>query len=203
MESLGEIRAGDPAAAKFAEFGPGSRMSGPQIALFNPGGVAIGANVYIRSYVCMEVYAHPGSVLLRFGDGVQIGHYVRFVAFNGIELEELVGIGHGCTIGDSTHDWKGVEETDGVARWSTGPKMGRTTLIKKGAWFGNNCVIAGGITVGEWAIIDHGTILNRNVPPQSIVGGYPARVLRVRRDDGGWDILDDPPLLEDYAAPAR
>ena len=135
---------------------------------------------------------------MRIDDGVQLGHYVRVVAFNGIVMEELVGIGHGCTIADSVHDWKSVTDDEDRALWDTPAKLGRTLRIAKGAFLGNNCVVAGGITIGEWAIVDHNTVINKDVPPRSIIGGYPARVLRVRRPDGSWDVLDEPPLLEDY-----
>ena len=200
LESMAEIRTGDPMAAQFGAFGTGSRIAYPRIALVNPGGAAIGDGVYIRSYFCLEAYAPAGSIVIRIGEGVQLGHNVRVVAFNGIEMEELVGIGHGCTIADSVHDWKSVKEEDGRALWDTGAKLGRSLLIRKGAFLGNNCIVAGGITIGEWSIVDHGTIVNKDVPPRSIVGGYPARVLRTRRDDGSWEILADPPLLEDFAS---
>jgi acetyltransferase-like isoleucine patch superfamily enzyme len=160
--------------------------------------MSVANDVYIRSYFCLEAYAVRGSVVVRVGDGVQLGHNVRVVAFNGVEMEELVGIGHGCTIADSVHDWKSVDESDGRALWDTPAKLGRTLLIKKGAFLGNNCVVAGGITIGEWSIVDHNTVVSRDIPARSIVGGYPARVLRARRADGTWDIFDDPPLLEDF-----
>jgi hypothetical protein len=118
-ESVGEIRHGDPAAAQFASFGPGSRITPPQIALVNPGGVSIGAGVYIRSHLIIEAYAGHGHVVIDLRDGVQLGHYVRLVAFNGIVLEELVGIGHNTTIADSVHDWKSVKEEEGRALWDT------------------------------------------------------------------------------------
>lgn len=203
LESVGEIKAGDPAAAQFASFGAGSRIGFPRVALVNPWAAAIGTNSYIRSYFCLEAYAGPDSVVVRIGDGVQLGHNVRVVAFNGIEMEELVGIGHGCTIADSVHDWKPVGEEDGRALWDTPAKLGRTLLIQKGAFLGNNCIVAGGVRIGEWSIVDHGTVINRDVPARSVVGGYPARVLRSRREDGSWRVFDDPPLLEDYGASAR
>ncbi len=198
LESIGEIHAGDPAASRFAAFGRGSRIGYPQVALVNPGGVAIGTDTYIRSYFNLEAYAPPGSAVVRIGNGVQLGHYVRVVAFNGIEMEDLVGIGHWCSISDSVHDWKAALEEDGKALWDTPAKLGRVLRIGKGAFLGNNCVIVGGITIGEWSIVDHNSVVNRDVPPYSIVGGNPARVLRVRRADGTWEILDDPPLLANY-----
>jgi acetyltransferase-like isoleucine patch superfamily enzyme len=202
LESLAEIRAGDPAAEEFAAFGPGSRIAFPRLPFINTWAVSIGANTYIRSYFCVEAYPQEGEVNVRIGDGIQLGHGVRIVAFNGIELEDFVGLGHGCTIGDSVHDWKGVSVTEDKALWDTPPKRGRTLRIGRGAFLGNNCVVTGGITIGEWSIADHNTVINKDVPPRCIIGGYPARVLRRRRDDGNWETLEDPPLLADYKAEA-
>jgi len=198
LESVAEIHPGDPAAAQFASFGLRSRIAPPQVALFNPAGVSIGADVYIRSHLIIEAYAEAGRIIIELRDGVQLGHYVRLVAFNGIVIEELVGIGHGCTIADSVHDWKSVNENEGRALWDTPAKMGRSLRICKGAWLGNNCVVAGGITIGEWSIVDPNTVITKDVPARTIVGGYPARVLRARRSDGTWHIFDDPPLLQDH-----
>ncbi len=198
IDSVTEIRTSDPAAAQFASFGRRSRIAAPRIALVNPWAAAIGDDTYIRSYFCLEAYAAPGDVVVRIGNGVELGHNVRVVAFNGIELEDLVGIGHGCTIADSVHDWKPVFEEKDRALWNTPAKLGRSLTVKKGAFLGNNCIIQGGITVGEWSIVDHGTVVNRDVPPRCIVGGYPARVLRVGDEEGRWEILGDPPRLDEY-----
>src|SRR6266568_1851993 len=74
LESVGEIRHGDPAAAGFASFGPGSRITPPQVALVNPQAVSIGSGVYIRSHLIIEAYAGLGKVVIHIGDGVQLGH---------------------------------------------------------------------------------------------------------------------------------
>lgn len=198
MESVGEIRSGDPAAAAFGSFGERSRIAHPQVALVNPWGMALGDDVYIRSYFILEAYTPPGTVVVRFGNRIELGHYVRVVAFNGIELEDLVGIGHGCTLADSVHDWKSVQDDENHPLWMTPAKQGRTLRIARGAFLGNNVIVAGGVTIGEWAIVDHNSVISRDVPPRSIVGGSPARVLRIRRDDGSWESLADPPLLRDY-----
>src|SRR5438067_713323 len=50
------IRAGDPLAAQFASFGRGSYIAYPRLFLQNPGAVAIGDDVEIRSYFCVEAY---------------------------------------------------------------------------------------------------------------------------------------------------
>ena len=167
------IETGDPLAGRFAEFGAGSRIATPRVALINPELVALGRDVEIRSGVCIEAYAPAGSVVLRFGDRVVVGHNVRFVAVNGIEIGEDAGIGHGSTIADTIHDW--TEVLDGVPASTSSFVEGPPLRIERGAWIGNNCQLYRGITIGERAIVAPGSVVTRDVPPETMVSGNPGR----------------------------
>ncbi|MCU1447914.1 MAG: hypothetical protein JWP02_84, partial [Acidimicrobiales bacterium] len=101
QREAGEIRSGDPMARIFAEFGARSRIEWPQTELMNPELVSIGSDVYVRKHLCIEAYGPRGAIVVRFGNQIQCGYNVRLVAFNGIEIADLVGIGHGSTISDS------------------------------------------------------------------------------------------------------
>jgi acetyltransferase-like isoleucine patch superfamily enzyme len=153
----------------------------------------VARDVYIRSYVSIEALSTPDTVVLRFGDRVQIGHFVRFVALNGIEIENDAGIGHGSTIADTIHEWKGAEEDQGL--WQTPLKVGRPMRIGTGAWIGNNCVVTGGITIGARAIVGPNCVITRDVPAETVIGGSPPRMLR-RKTAEGWQWLVDPASLE-------
>jgi acetyltransferase-like isoleucine patch superfamily enzyme len=167
------IRHGDPLAEQFASFGPGSRIMAPWVLLHNPGGVAIGSNVEIRTRLCIEALAPPGEVVLEIGDGTIIGHGTRFVATNGIVIEPMCGIGHGVTIGDSTHDWEKAEP--GAPPWETPLILGPPLRIERGAWIGNLSTLVGGITIGARSIIAPSSVVTRDVPPDTMVSGNPAR----------------------------
>ena len=190
---VAEIRSGDPLAGRFASFGRKSRISAPRVALMNPASVAIGDDVYIRSYSCIEALAPPGTVVLRIGNRVQIGHHCRFVAMNGIEVEDDVGIGHHVSIGDSVHDWKKPSAAPG---WQTPLVVGRPARIGAGATIGNNNVLVGGITVGARSITAPNCFLNRDVPPDTVVAGNPARVVRRRGSNGEWEWAVDPASMD-------
>jgi acetyltransferase-like isoleucine patch superfamily enzyme len=53
-----------------------------------------------------------------------------------------------------------------------------TTLVKKGASIGSGATILSNVTIGERAIVGAGSVVTRDVPPDVIVVGNPARVLR-------------------------
>ena len=52
------------------------------------------------------------------------------------------------------------------------------TLVKKGASIGSSVTLLCGVTVGERAIIGAGSVVTKDVPPDTIVAGNPARILR-------------------------
>ncbi len=54
--------------------------------------------------------------------------------------------------------------------------------IKRGAWIAVNVVILPGVTIGECAIVAAGSVVTKDVPEYTLVGGAPARVLRNLRD---------------------
>jgi len=51
----------------------------------------------------------------------------------------------------------------------------KTTLVRKGATLGANCTVICGITIGEYAFVGAGAVVNRDVPPFALMVGVPAR----------------------------
>jgi acetyltransferase-like isoleucine patch superfamily enzyme len=52
------------------------------------------------------------------------------------------------------------------------------TLVKRGASVGTSSTILCGVTIGENAIVGAGSVVTKDVPPDAIVAGVPARILR-------------------------
>ena len=50
--------------------------------------------------------------------------------------------------------------------------------IKKNAWIGANATILQGVTIGENAVVAAGTVVSKDVPDNTIVGGIPAKIIR-------------------------
>ena len=93
----------------------------------------------------------------------------------GVTIEENVFIGHGVTfINDS---YPRATAADGELQTEADWKVERT-LIKKGASIGSGTTILSNIVVGENAIVGAGSLVTKDVPPNSIVAGNPARLLR-------------------------
>jgi acetyltransferase-like isoleucine patch superfamily enzyme len=93
----------------------------------------------------------------------------------GVVIEDYVFIGHGVTfINDS---YPRATTVDGALQTEADWKVERT-IVKKGASIGSGATILSNITVGENAIIGAGSVVTKNVPPNSIVAGNPAKLLR-------------------------
>ena len=61
---------------------------------------------------------------------------------------------------------------------ATGWEFGAEVHIGKDVWIGGSCVILAGVTIGDGAVVGAGSVVTRDVPPNSIAVGNPARVLR-------------------------
>jgi maltose O-acetyltransferase len=59
-----------------------------------------------------------------------------------------------------------------------GPLTTAPVIIENGTWIGARSVVLPGVTVGAGSVVASGAIVTRNVPPNTLVGGVPARVLR-------------------------
>lgn len=93
----------------------------------------------------------------------------------GVTIEDNVFIGHGVTfINDS---YPRATTADGQLQTEQDWKVERT-VVKKGASIGSGTTILANIVIGENAIVGAGSVVTREVPPNTIVAGNPARVLR-------------------------
>ncbi len=93
----------------------------------------------------------------------------------GVTIEDNVFIGHGVTFINDTYP-RATTESGGLQTeqdWKVEP-----TVVKKGASIGSGATILSKVTIGEGALVGAGSVVTRNVPPHTVVGGNPARVLR-------------------------
>tara|TARA_R100001530_G_scaffold13251_3_gene12271 strand:+ start:7221 stop:7727 length:507 start_codon:yes stop_codon:yes gene_type:complete len=139
----------------------------------------------------------------RIGKGTVVWHWVHIRENTKIGencsfgqncyVDEGVVIGDNVRVQNNVSIYKGVILEDGVfvgpsvvftnvrKPWSTRPVESvdyETTLIKRGASIGANATILCGVTIGEGAMVGCGAVVNKNVPPYTLVVGNPSRVIK-------------------------
>ena len=138
----------------------------------------------------------PGA---RIGRGTRIWHWVHVCAGAKIgercSLGQNVYVGNDVTIGNNVKIQNNVSVYDAVTLEDDvfcGPSMVftnvynprsaivrkselRRTLIRRGATLGANCTIVCGVTIGEYAFVGAGAVVNRDVPDFALMLGVPAR----------------------------
>jgi acetyltransferase-like isoleucine patch superfamily enzyme len=93
----------------------------------------------------------------------------------GVNIEDNVFVGHAVTfINDS---YPRATTAEGQLQTEADWKVERT-LVKKGASIGSGATILSSISIGENAIVGAGSVVTKDVPPNVIVAGNPAKILR-------------------------
>lgn len=107
---------------------------------------------------------------VKFGKGVFLNHSAILSASGGIEFEDGVMVAPGVRIATINHDMNNRH---------TIYTYGKVT-IKKNAWLSMNVTICPGVTVGKYAVVAAGAVVTKDVPDYAVVGGVPAKVIRMQ-----------------------
>lgn len=150
----------------------------------------------------MSYIVHPSAIVdegAQIGEGSRVWHFVHVCGGakigKGVSLGQNVFVGNKVTIGDQCKIQNNVSVYDNVTLEEgvfCGPSMVftnvfnprslierkseyRNTLVKKGATLGANCTIVCGATIGEFAFIGAGAVVNKDVKTYALMVGVPAK----------------------------
>lgn len=150
----------------------------------------------------MPVQIHPSAIVdegAQIGNGSRVWHFVHVCGGakigQNVSLGQNVFVGNKVTIGDNCKIQNNVSVYDNVHLEEgvfCGPSMVftnvynprslierkseyRDTIVKKGATLGANCTVVCGVSIGEYAFIGAGAVVNKSVPPYALMVGVPAK----------------------------
>lgn len=150
----------------------------------------------------MNYSVHSSAIVdegAQIGEGSRIWHFVHVCAGakigRGVSLGQNVFVGNKVVIGDQCKVQNNVSVYDNVTLEEgvfCGPSMVftnvynprslierkneyRDTLVKKGATLGANCTVVCGVTIGTYAFVGAGAVVNKDVPDYALMVGVPAR----------------------------
>ena len=150
----------------------------------------------------MSYHVHPSAIIddgARIGDGSRVWHFVHVCGGaqvgKNVSMGQNVFIGNKVIVGDNCKIQNNVSVYDNVTLEDgvfCGPSMVftnvynprslierkdeyRDTLVEKGATLGANCTVVCGVTIGEFAFVGAGAVVNNDVRPYALMVGVPAR----------------------------
>jgi acetyltransferase-like isoleucine patch superfamily enzyme len=118
-----------------------------------------------------------GDPVLRIGDGVFLGHHTTFIVASRVEIGNYVSIGGGSYIADTEGHasynpnrpiWEVYASEEDVA----------PVVIEDNVQLGRGCVVLKGVTIGARAVVGAYSVVRNDIPPDAVVAGNPARVIK-------------------------
>jgi acetyltransferase-like isoleucine patch superfamily enzyme len=156
--------------------------------------LVVGENSMLQCQITFE--RAVGTI--KIGSNTYIGGS-HLICADQIEIGSDVLIAWGCTLIDhNAHSIRWSERADDLRAWREGLRSDLSVAadlknwsvvpmaplhIEDKAWIGFNSILLKGVTVGQGAIVGAGSVVTKDIPPWTIAGGNPARVIRELEDD--------------------
>jgi acetyltransferase-like isoleucine patch superfamily enzyme len=148
----------------------------------DPSKITIGSNTHVRGF--LQIFAYGGSI--NIGANCYVGENSYIWSGERIEIGNDVLISHNVNIIDSnSHELNASERKKGALHiFAKGHPAEKGSIITQPirighhAWINFNSIILKGVSIGEGAIVAAGSVVTKDVPAWTVVGGHPAEVIR-------------------------
>ena len=142
-------------------------------------GIQLGNRVTIGKYAIVRpanIYGGP------IGEGLVVGDHSNIGPYNYIGCSGKITIGNNVMLGPrvSIYAENHVFESTSLTIKEQGVQKLAVT-IEDDCWIASNAVILAGVTIGKGSVVAAGAVVTESVPPYSVVGGVPAKLIKSRK----------------------
>ncbi|KVC64895.1 transferase [Burkholderia ubonensis] len=123
-----------------------------------------------ESFLLIPPFYTAGGVDISVGRNVFVNQNCTFYDLGGLDIADDVMIGPNVSLITTGHPIEPSQRRDFV--------VAKPIVIERNVWIGAGATIIGGVTVGENSVVGAGSVVTKDVPPNTLVGGNPARVIR-------------------------
>ncbi|MGW8251727.1 MAG: DapH/DapD/GlmU-related protein [Anaerolineales bacterium] len=140
-----------------------------------PKGVEIGAGTLVMHGAVLHVYNFRDlpHAFIRIGRDSLVGEYSVIRGQGGVTIGDRVYTSPGTQVIAVNHVFDDPSRPF-IEQGITAEGI----VIEDDVWLGSNCVITDGVRVGRGAVVAAGAVVTKDVPPHTVVGGVPAKVIR-------------------------
>ncbi|MGU7852510.1 DapH/DapD/GlmU-related protein [Burkholderia orbicola] len=121
-------------------------------------------------FMLIPPFHATGGAGMKLGRNVFVNQNCTFYDLGGLEIGDDVMIGPNVSLITSGHPVEPSRRRDGV--------IAKPIVIERNVWIGAGATIIGGVTIGENAVVAAAAVVTRDVPPNTLVGGNPAKIIR-------------------------
>jgi acetyltransferase-like isoleucine patch superfamily enzyme len=108
------------------------------------------------------------------GEGCFLNLGTMLAAVDRIEIGDHVMFANHCFVGDAAHRY---DDPDMPITWQGFTSKG-PVKIGSNVWFGVNCVVTSGVTIGDRCVIGSNSVVTRDLPPGVVAAGAPAQIIK-------------------------
>lgn len=145
--------------------------------------ISIGNNTKIGCHAVITAWEKINNVLysphIIIGNNCSIGEYVHITSINHIEIGSNVLMGRRVTISDNSHGRNLSKDEIQIPPNQRKIYSKGGVIIEDNVWIGDKATILAGVKIGYGAIIGANSVVTKDIPPYCVVGGNPARILRI------------------------
>ena len=123
-----------------------------------------------ESFSLIPPFYTAGGDEIRVGRNVFVNQNCTFYDLGGLDIADDVMIGPNVSLITAGHP------LDPSTRRAV--TIGKPIVIERNVWIAAGATIIGGVTIGENSVVAAGSVVTKDVPPNALVGGNPARVIR-------------------------